>query len=152
MRDFHYEDETVMVPSDLYDGNFYTGKTTSLYWDDPRYRNALRFLGLVLALTYYVVLFCILDTTIQLTFHTRTLHISWWCHGMETALFETNPPATEGFVESWNITEMMCTPWYIHIILFWFSFYRYNVILCEFKVIICHILLIACIWNKAGRH
>ena len=32
-EDSHYKDKTVMRPSYLYDGNSYTGKTTSLYWD-----------------------------------------------------------------------------------------------------------------------
>ena len=32
---FHYEDKTVSRQSNLYDGNPYTGKTTSLYWDAP---------------------------------------------------------------------------------------------------------------------
>ena len=32
-EDFHYKDKMVMRPSYLYNGNPYTGKTTSLYWD-----------------------------------------------------------------------------------------------------------------------
>ena len=31
--DFHYEDKTVMIPSNSCNGNPYTGKTTSSYWD-----------------------------------------------------------------------------------------------------------------------
>ena len=33
--DFHYKDETVVRPSDLYNGNSYTVKTALLYWDSP---------------------------------------------------------------------------------------------------------------------
>ena len=32
---FHYKYKTVVRPSYLYNGNSYTGKTTSLYWDEP---------------------------------------------------------------------------------------------------------------------
>ena len=32
---WHDKDETVPGPSNLDNGNIYTGKTTSLYWDDP---------------------------------------------------------------------------------------------------------------------
>ena len=32
--EFHYKDKMVVTPS-LYNGNPYTGKTTSLYWDSP---------------------------------------------------------------------------------------------------------------------
>ena len=34
-EDFHYKDEIDVRPSYLYDGNPYTGKTASLYWDSP---------------------------------------------------------------------------------------------------------------------
>ena len=35
-KDFHDKDKTVVRPSYLYNGNTYTGKTTSLYWDGPQ--------------------------------------------------------------------------------------------------------------------
>ena len=34
--DFYCQDKTVASPSYLYNGDYYTGKTTSLYWDSPR--------------------------------------------------------------------------------------------------------------------
>ena len=34
--DFYYKDKTVVRQSYLYDGNTYTDKTTSLYWDFPQ--------------------------------------------------------------------------------------------------------------------
>ena len=33
--DFHYKDKTVMISSYLYNGNPYTDKMASLYWDGP---------------------------------------------------------------------------------------------------------------------
>ena len=36
---FHYNDKTAVRPSYLNDGNFYTCKMTSLYWDGARSRN-----------------------------------------------------------------------------------------------------------------
>ena len=33
---FNYKDKTVVRPCHRYNGNSYTGKTTSLYWDDPQ--------------------------------------------------------------------------------------------------------------------
>ena len=35
-RDFHYKDKTVVRPSYLYNGNSYSGKTTSVHWHGPR--------------------------------------------------------------------------------------------------------------------
>ena len=35
-RDSHYEDKTLIRQSYLYDGDYYTGKTASLYWDDSQ--------------------------------------------------------------------------------------------------------------------
>ena len=32
-KNSHYKDKTVGRPSYLYNGNFYTGKKASLYWD-----------------------------------------------------------------------------------------------------------------------
>ena len=34
--DLHYKYKTVMKPAYLYNGNPYTGKKTSLYWDNPQ--------------------------------------------------------------------------------------------------------------------
>ena len=34
--DFHYKDKKVVRPSYLYNGNSYTGKSVSLYWDGPQ--------------------------------------------------------------------------------------------------------------------
>ena len=35
--DFHHNDKTVVRPSYVYDGNSYTDKTRSLYWDSLRW-------------------------------------------------------------------------------------------------------------------
>ena len=39
--DVHYKDETVVRPSHLYNGNLYSSKMTSLYWDDPQISGCL---------------------------------------------------------------------------------------------------------------
>ena len=41
--DFHDKDKTVMRPSYLYNGNPYTGKNTSLYWDGPQDHTSMKF-------------------------------------------------------------------------------------------------------------
>ena len=35
-RDSIYKDEMAWRPSHLYNGNLYTGKTSSLYWESPQ--------------------------------------------------------------------------------------------------------------------
>ena len=44
---FHHKDKTVAIPSHLYQGNPYTGKMSSLYWDTP-WARYVQFVDLIL--------------------------------------------------------------------------------------------------------
>ena len=46
-------------------------------------------------------------------------HVSWWCHGIETALWETIPPVAGGSLGSWNITKIQYIPGNVHTSLCW---------------------------------